>query len=124
MQRTLMVALALSVSWGCAAWAQVGEIGQPLVGSKVIADGASPDDHRQPRGLKPGMVVIDRQGVKVGIILRVDETRDHLPSILLLHNGARFTVRTSKFILTPQGNEAVILLTVSELRTLAISNTE
>jgi hypothetical protein len=80
--------------------------------------------HRLGPGLKPGMVVLDSHGEKVGVITDVNQIRDGRPAVLLQVNGAQIKVRTSKFRIAADRDEAVIALTRSQIRTAAILNTE
>ncbi len=72
----------------------------------------------------PGMVIVDRHGAKVGVILQTNQVRNGRPAVLLDVNGAQFTVATSKLQLTRNGDEAVTSLTRSQILTSAILNTE
>lgn len=78
--------------------------------------------HRQRRGLRPGMAVVDRRGRRIGVILELHRRRDLEPAVLIDDNGARFTVRASELRLSRRNEEAVILLSASRLRTRGILN--
>jgi hypothetical protein len=84
---------------------------------------ATPRQLREKRGLKPGMVVLDHSGSKVGVIAQTGRIRDGRPAVLLDVDGAQFKVRTSKLKLTRDGEEATISLSKSQIRTDAILNT-
>jgi len=78
---------------------------------------------RERRGLKPGMVILDRRGSKVGVITQTDQIKNGHTAVLLDVDGAQFKVRTSNLKLTRDGEEAVIALTKSQIETSAILNT-
>ncbi len=84
----------------------------------------TPGDYRDPRGLKPGMVILNRRGGRVGVIRQISQRRNNRPAVLVEVNGAAFTINDSKFRLTRRRDEAVVLLTPSQIRTAAILNTE
>jgi hypothetical protein len=78
----------------------------------------------EPRGFRPGMVLLDRHGARLGVIERVDQTRAGKPAVQVLVNGARYTIGVSKLKLSKDGEEAITTLSRSDLRTRAILNTE
>jgi hypothetical protein len=80
--------------------------------------------HGRPLRLEPGMVVIDRQGARVGLIQAINRIDDSRPAVEMLVNGTRFTVKASRFTLSRHGEEAVISMTKSQIRTAAILNTD
>jgi len=84
---------------------------------------ATPPKLRELRGLKPGMVVLDRHGAKVGVITQTGRVRDRRSAVLIDVDGAQFTVRTASLKLTRDGEEARISLSKSQIRTSAILNT-
>lgn len=75
----------------------------------------------QPR-LLPGMVAVDPNGTRVGVITRTDAVRDHRPAVEVLDSGVRFTVRLDEIRLSRRGETAVIELSPSEILTRAILN--
>jgi hypothetical protein len=79
--------------------------------------------HRERRVLEPGMVVIDSRGRAVGTIMKIHQLKDGKPAVLIDITGTPIRVQTSKLRLTRRGEEAVISLTPSEIRTAAILNT-
>jgi hypothetical protein len=79
--------------------------------------------HRERTGLKPGMVVLDRQGERVGVITELGQIRDGRPAVTINANGTPIKVEVSRLRLTREGDEAVVSLTRSELLTSAILNT-
>jgi hypothetical protein len=95
-------------------------------GATLALRQAPPDPvHRYRRVLKPGMVVLSRDGKhRVGLITQVGLRRDGRPAVRLLVSGTGFRVDASKFRLTRRGDEAIIKLTSSQIRTSAILNTD
>jgi hypothetical protein len=82
-----------------------------------------PGGRREPQTLVPGMVVIDRRGRRIGLITQVNS--DSGPrAITVLINGVSINLRRDKFERSRNGEEAVILLTPSQIRTATILNTD
>jgi hypothetical protein len=129
MQRAIMAGVTLAAALGYAAQVKGAEQSpsssdSPTLSASMSQHAAHPARLDQKKlGLAPGMVVLDRRGAKVGIITRVDQIRDGRPAVLLMVNGTPITVRVSKFTVTPEGDEAIVSLTKSEIRTSAILNT-
>lgn len=69
------------------------------------------------------MVVLDRRGKKVGTILKINQRKDGKPAVLIDITGTRIRVLASKLQITPDGEEASISMSRSEIRTAAILNT-
>jgi len=131
MQRSFVMAAALIVGFGCGPQA----VGQALsrdqssirpspLGDAMAEPASSPNLlHRERRGLKPGVVVKDRHGATVGLITKVDQSKDGQPAVQLDVNGTPITVLVSQLRLARRGDQAVISLTRSQIRTSAILNT-
>jgi hypothetical protein len=91
----------------------------------VYTDTLSPISLRgRPRRLEPGMVVIGPRGGRVGLIRQTNERDDGQPAVELLVNGTPITVKASKFRLSRHGEEAIISMTGSAIRTAAILNAD
>jgi len=120
----IITGAALVLALGSAARAQVGEAYRPRLSASLSRAPDRPLTLRTARRLKPGMVIVDRHGAKVGVILQTNQVRNGRPAVLLDVNGAQFTVATSKLQLTRNGDEAVTSLTRSQILTSAILNTE
>jgi len=96
----------------------------PTISATINQRASSPEMvHRELRGLKPGMVVKDRRGATVGLITKVEQSKDGKPAVQLDVNGTTIIVLASRFRLSRRGDEAVISLTRSQIRTSAILNT-
>jgi hypothetical protein len=129
--RGMLSGAALAVMLGSAAHGQSGpegtvapHPGPPQLGASMSQSAAAPvKAHRTRRRLKPGMVVVDRHGARVGIITRTRRVRDGQPAVQIDVNGTPITVRTSRLWLSRNGEEAIINLTRSQIRTRAILNT-
>ena len=119
-------ALSLAAASGAQAWAGALAAPRASVSGASLSEKSPPAVlvHRERRGLKPGMIVTDRHGAKVGVIFRTGQIRDGRPAVLLDHNGTRITVRASKLRLNHAGDKATLSLTRSQLRTATILNTD
>jgi hypothetical protein len=96
----------------------------PHWGSTFIAGAPSALPTRPARHrLKPGMVVLDRKGRRVGLIRRTNLTKDGRPAVSILVNGTAIAVRKSRLRISRDRDVAVISLTRSQIRTAAILNT-
>ncbi len=83
---------------------------------------ASTGEHRQRAGLKPGMVIVDRSGRKVGVIVATGLSDNGRPTVRVDDNGSRFELGVRWLRLSRRGEKAVLLLSRSRLRTRAILN--
>jgi hypothetical protein len=127
MQRVLIAAAMLTIAFDCAAQARTRSEDRPVPGVPARVVGAPPTAAslalvRWRRGLQPGMVVVDRYGARVGVIAQTNQTDDGRPAIVLLVNGTPVSIPASEFRPVPRGEEAVVSLTPSELRTEEILN--
>ena len=119
MQRAILLGAAMTLAVGV--WA-------PATGAATISESMSQSDppltvqHERP-GLKPGMVVLDRLGERVGVITELGQTRGGRPAVTVNANGTPIKVEVSRLKVTREGDEAVVSLTRSELLTSAILNT-
>jgi hypothetical protein len=121
--RTIIVLTALSLLAGPPlARAAAPPTGESLSATPALE--AQPHELRQRRGLKPGMVVLDRAGQRIGVIQSLDDSRPGRPEVLVQANGARYRLRDADLRLSRHGERAVVTLTRSDLRTRAILNTE
>ena len=128
MQRAIIAGAALAAACVYAAQAQVSgpppNGGSPTLSGSMSATAPPPPPNlREPHGLMPGMVVMDRHGAKVGIITQVNQIRNGQPAVLLDVNGTPITVLASKLKVSCEGDTAIISLTRSQIRTSAILNT-
>ena len=121
----------MALAFGTAAQAQVSRSEHPQpdvisapLGASVAQAPDVPPTLREVRRLKPGMLVLDRHGAKVGVIIRTNQVRNGRPAVRLDVNGAQFTVRTSTLHLTRVAEEAVTSLTRSQVRNSAILNAD
>ena len=121
---TMVLAITLCVAGGPIAKAATeakGRSAAVLLASQ--RETLSVETHHVRHGLKPGMAVIDRHGSRVGLIAKIHQVKDGRPAVSILVNGTPITVRKSKLKITRAGEEAIILLTPSQIRTDAILNT-
>jgi hypothetical protein len=103
------------------------------VEAKVVGPTAANSDLEMPRAVagvrvdRPafeiGMVVLDSHRRRVGTILKIDQLKDGKPAVSIDITGTPIKVRTSKLRLTRRGEEAILAMTPSEIRTAAILNT-
>lgn len=124
MQRAILIGAAMALAVGFAVCARA-----PATIAATISESMSQSDaeplsvrHEHPV-LKPGMVVLDRHGARVGVITELGQTRDGRPAVMVNANGTPIKVEVSRLRVTREGDEAVVSLTRSELLTTAILNT-
>jgi hypothetical protein len=124
MQRALSIGSVLALAIGFAACGQASATIAATLSESMSQSGAEPLKvrHEHPR-LKPGMVVLDRHGARVGVITALGQVRDGRPAVMLDANGTPIKVEVSRLRVTSEGDEAVVSLTRSELLTTAILNT-
>jgi hypothetical protein len=122
MQRAMLFGAAMALALIADAWA-------PAPAAATISESMSQSDaaplrvrHEHPV-LKPGMVVLDRQGARVGVITELGQVRDGRPAVMLDADGTPIKIEVSRLKVTREGDEAVVSLTRSELLTTAILNT-
>ncbi len=128
MQRAIITGLAAILAIGCAANGQARETApssQPptLSASMAQSAGQALHVHRERRRLKPGMVIKDRQGARIGTITEINRLRDGRPAVVVDVNGTPIKIRASLFRIARDRDEAVVSLTRSQIRTSAILNT-
>lgn len=117
------VGLALLGFGGAQAAPVTAGAAPPGLSAHAPAVRRGPVQLRERRRLKPGMVVLDGHGARVGLIVQVQRVKNGRPAVLLDVNGAQFKVQTRTLKLSPDGEEAITSLSPSQLRTSAILNT-
>jgi hypothetical protein len=113
----LIFSASLSL-FAATAWAQ------PVIQDSLTPETAAARPPGETRAFKPGMVVLDRHGDRLGVIERVDQSRGEKPAVQVLVNGARYLINNTDLKLSKDGEEAITTLSRSDLRTRAILNTE
>jgi hypothetical protein len=123
MQRAVLVGAGMALAVGFTVGVRTSATSAATISESMSQSDAPLRVHRERPGLKPGMVVLDRLGARVGVITELGQTRDGRPAVTVNADGTPIKVDVSRLRVTREGDEAVVSLTRSELLTSAILNT-